>query len=92
MGKLPEAEREIDVALGIAREIGNPPQLWKTYAALGELRRAQGRNEDARAAYTSAGEVIDRVAQRLTDEHRRRTFLWSPHVQAIRAAAAPEPA
>ena len=38
------------------------------------------------AAFTSAAGVIDRVADGLTDEYRRRTFLWSPHVQAIRAA------
>ncbi len=41
-GKLAEAEKELATALEIAQQIGNPPQLWKTHAALGDLRKAQG--------------------------------------------------
>ncbi len=35
-GKLAEAEREISTALELAKEIGNPPQLWKTHQAFGQ--------------------------------------------------------
>ncbi|MDO8615818.1 MAG: adenylate/guanylate cyclase domain-containing protein [Dehalococcoidia bacterium] len=86
-GKLDEAETEIDVALGIAKEIGNPPQLWKTYLALGDLRRAQKRPRLARKAYRAALAVIEGVAAGLTDESLRQTFLGSAHVQAVRRAA-----
>ncbi|HEV8574692.1 MAG TPA: tetratricopeptide repeat protein, partial [Dehalococcoidia bacterium] len=85
-GKLDEAEGEIEMALGIAREIGNPPQLWKTCVALGDLRKAQDRADEARDAYKQALEVIDGVARALDDEALRETFLSSPHVQGIRAA------
>jgi tetratricopeptide (TPR) repeat protein len=85
--KLPEAEKELATALEIAQQIGNPPQLWKTYAALRDLRRAQGRLDDARQAYRDALAVIERVAAGLSDESLREPFLSSEHVQGIRRAA-----
>jgi len=86
-GKLTEAERELAAALEIAQRVGNPPQLWKTQAALGDLRQAQGKADDARQAYRDALAVIERVAAGLSDESLRETFLSSDHVQNIRRAA-----
>jgi len=83
--KLSEAEKELAAALEIANEIGNPPQLWKTHAAIGDLRQAQGKSDDAHQAYRDALSVIDGVAAGLEDESLRETFLSSEHVQAIRA-------
>jgi tetratricopeptide (TPR) repeat protein len=83
-GKPAEAEPQIGRALEVARQIGNPPQLWKTYVALGDLRLAQGRPQDAREAYRCALAIIDRVAAALTDASLRATFLTSAHVQQIR--------
>jgi tetratricopeptide (TPR) repeat protein len=88
--KLAEAEKELAIALEIAQEIGNPPQLWKTHAALGDLRKAQGRADDARQAYRDALAVIEGVADRLSDESLRETFLNSDHVRGIRRAAEAE--
>jgi tetratricopeptide (TPR) repeat protein len=86
-GKHAEAEPEIEMALAIAKEIGNPPQLWKTYVALGDLRKAQAREDELRDAYSEAVEVIDGVASSLEDDSLREIFLSSPHVQGIREAA-----
>ena len=86
-GKLVEADRELTTALEVAREIGNPPQVWKTHVALGDLREAQGRAAEARRAYRDALAVIDGVAARLSDESLRETFLSSDHVRDIRRAA-----
>jgi tetratricopeptide (TPR) repeat protein len=90
-GKLSQAEDEMAAALPLAVEIGNPPQLWRTHAALGELRKAQHRPDDARYAYEDALRVIESVAAGLTDAQLRDTFLRSKHVQDIkvRADAAP---
>ncbi len=82
--QLGEAEQEIATALTIAQEIGNPPQLWKTLVALGDLRQAQGRAAEAQHAYRDALAVIDNVAAGLTDASLRDTFLNSSHVQHIR--------
>jgi tetratricopeptide (TPR) repeat protein len=92
MGDLAAAEGELLAALEIAKEIGNPPQLWKTYAALGDLREKQDRAEDARAAYRDALSVIENVAAALTDESLRETFITSDAVECVRqAAVAPGP-
>jgi tetratricopeptide (TPR) repeat protein/DNA-binding XRE family transcriptional regulator len=82
--RLAEAEQELDTALRIAQQVGNPCQLWSTYAARGDLRRAQGRAQDARTAYHAALAIIDSVAASLTDASLRETFLTSAHVQHIR--------
>src|SRR5207302_9332675 len=83
-GSLAEAEQELDTALQIAQQVGNPCQLWSTYAACGDLRRAQGKAQDAHEAYQAALAIIDRVAAALTDASLRETFLTSAHVQHIR--------
>ncbi|HEY3080215.1 MAG TPA: AAA family ATPase [Chloroflexota bacterium] len=81
-----EAEPELTRALDVARQVGNPLQLWKTLAALGDLRRAQGRADEAGRAYRGALAVVEGVAAGLTDE-RRGVFLDSPHVHGIRRQA-----
>ena len=86
-GKLEEAERELASALEVARETGNPPQLWKTHAAFGDLRQAQGNPDAARIAHQEALSVIESVAAGLDDEALRETFLNSSNVQNIRRAA-----
>src|SRR5207237_10806008 len=49
-GQGEQAEAALSRALAITREIGNPPQLWKTYQALGALYESQADLERARAA------------------------------------------
>ncbi len=83
-GRLAEAEAVLHKAHTLARELGNPPQLWKTYQALAELYERQGAAEQARSAYASAIEVIDEVASRLQDQEIKRVFLSARPVQEIR--------
>ena len=85
-GKLDLAEGELTAALALAQEVANPPQLWKTHAARGDLLMSQGLADDARQAYLAAFSVIDQVAGGLS-EGLRETFLGSEHVQGIRRAA-----
>ena len=86
-GRLAEAEAEIVAALETAQEVGNPPQLWRTLAALGELRTTQGRLDDAREAYREALAVIEGIGAGLSDTRLRQTFLDSDHVRGIRRRA-----
>jgi hypothetical protein len=63
-----EADAELSSAIETARQLGNPPQLWKTLVAVGDLRRAQARPADARHAYHEAVQIIRGVAAHLPDE------------------------
>src|SRR5262245_25832682 len=78
-----QAQAALSRALTMAQEIGNPPQLWKTYQALGALYESQADLERAQAAYQSAIDVIDGVAERLQDQELQRTFLAARPVRAI---------
>jgi tetratricopeptide (TPR) repeat protein len=82
-GEFMEAEKEFSKALAIAQEIGNPPQLWKTYIALGDLQHDLKKKDKALQAYHNAVLVIDKVAKELNDQMLKATFLNSEHVQSI---------
>jgi class 3 adenylate cyclase/tetratricopeptide (TPR) repeat protein len=87
-GRLAEAETELEEALRVAREVGNPAQLWKTLAAQARLRQAQARPEDAAIASQEVLAIVESVAAGLDDPALRDTFLASPQVSALREAAA----
>jgi tetratricopeptide (TPR) repeat protein len=82
-GQGEQAEEALARALTIAREIGNPPQLWKTYQAMGALYEWQADLGRAQAAYQSAIDVIDGVGERLQDQELKRIFLAARPVQEI---------
>jgi len=78
-----QAAEALSRALRLAQEIGNPPQLWKTFAALGALYEWQRDTRQARTAYRSAWEVINGVAEGLRDHDLKRTFLGAQPIQQI---------
>ena len=86
-GKLEEANQELSIALEVAKRVGNPPQLWKTYAVMGDLRQKQERPNDACRAYGDALAVIEEVAAGLKDKMLRDMFMRSYHVQEMRQKA-----
>ena len=86
-GRLVAAAPQIAVALEVAQRVGNPPQLWETHAALGDLRQAQDRSDEARREYDTAVRIIEEMAAGLSDPSLRDTFLGSAHVQEIRGKA-----
>ena len=85
--RLEEAQQELSIALEVAQRIGNPPQLWKTYAVLGDLRQAQGQTDETYKAYGDALSIIEKVAKNLSNESLKDTFISSVLVQAIRQKA-----
>jgi class 3 adenylate cyclase/tetratricopeptide (TPR) repeat protein len=89
-GKLEEANQELSIAIEIAKRVGNPPQLWKTYAVMGVLRQTQERPNDACQAYGDALAVIEEVAAGLKNKTLRDKFMRSNHVQEMRQKAQKE--
>jgi class 3 adenylate cyclase/tetratricopeptide (TPR) repeat protein len=86
-GETTAAHAEIDAALAMAREVGNPAQLWTTLAAAAEIRAANGDDAGADAARAERAALIARVAGDL-DPALAATFLASP---LARGEVAPAP-
>ena len=82
--KTQQAQAALEHALGIATQIGNPPQLWKTYQALGQLHEHKREYGLARTAYRNALRVIEEVAEQLQDLLLKHTFLAARPVEEIR--------
>jgi len=83
-----EAEVELEEALHVAREDGNPVQLWKTLAALGRLWEDQGRRGEAGGAYAEAVAIVEGIAAHLADPTPRATLLNSQRLAELRQAVA----
>ncbi len=62
-----DAEQALRRALAVAEQIGNPPQLWMTHAALAHLARERGQPDAARIAAAAGRTVIDGVLAGLAD-------------------------
>jgi class 3 adenylate cyclase/DNA-binding winged helix-turn-helix (wHTH) protein/tetratricopeptide (TPR) repeat protein len=56
-----EARQWLQQALELAQTVGNPPQLWQTYSALGRLHDETAQPEMARWAYRNAHEIRGRI-------------------------------
>ena len=83
-GVLAGAESDLDAALAVALEAENPPQIWKTYAAFGDLRRAQDRPVEASDAAGEGLSVVEATAAELEDDALRAALLASPPVERMR--------
>ena len=87
-GRVEEAGQALRRALEVGRDLGNPPQLWRTHQALGALHEARGEPDRAHAAYRDALDVIQGVGARLQDSERRRILLDAPPVRLMEEGAA----
>jgi len=67
----------------VAQVIGNPTEVWKAHAAFGDLRDAEGKREEARAAYTAAGQIIDGVHARLTKPELKTALRRAAFAQRL---------
>ena len=76
-----KAEAALRQALGFAEAIANPPQLWKTHAALARFHAARGQTDAARDARARARALVDRVRATLVHPDLRRS-LRDPILEA----------
>jgi tetratricopeptide (TPR) repeat protein len=77
------AEVWLRQALLLARAVGNPPQLWKTYVAIGHLFREMKQPTRAQEFYQGARDVIYRTKVTLRNSELRTSLEQSPLTQAI---------
>jgi class 3 adenylate cyclase/tetratricopeptide (TPR) repeat protein len=84
-----DAERALHRALEIAQVIGNPPQLWKTYAALGRLHAEARRPDQAAVAYRAAREIVEGVEAKLLNPELRVSLERAPLIRQICELSAP---
>jgi tetratricopeptide (TPR) repeat protein len=83
-GKNAEAERQVDLALSAARDVGNPAQLWKTFGTRAQILSAEGRTIEAAAAYREALSAIEALAGSMPDPAMVETLRSAPQVTELR--------
>lgn len=86
-GKLDEAQSELQQALKLAEQLGNPSQLWKTCQALGNLFFKQGNTDQASTEYLNALKIVQSIAEELTDPELKEGFLQSEPIREVFAQA-----
>jgi tetratricopeptide (TPR) repeat protein len=69
-----DAETALRHALAFAEAIGNPPQLWKTHAAIARFHALRGSRDAADGARARARDVVERVRSALVDPALRRSL------------------
>lgn len=78
-----EAGHWLRQALALARDVGNPPQLWKAHLALRRLHTETGRQQQVQQSYQTACQVIDRVKTNLQNPELRTRLKRSPLIQHV---------
>jgi class 3 adenylate cyclase/tetratricopeptide (TPR) repeat protein len=86
-GKYDDAEAELDQTLERAQHFGNPTQLWRTQQALGNLYARMDREADALDQYRAARDVVQGVADGLTDPELKEGFLNAGPIREVFAQA-----
>jgi tetratricopeptide (TPR) repeat protein len=80
-----DAEHALGQARAIAQSIGNPTQLWRTYAALARFHAARGDEDATRLAAADGASVVDAVLAGLRDETLRASLERLALVRELRA-------
>jgi tetratricopeptide (TPR) repeat protein len=85
-----EAEDALGRARALAESIGQPRQTWMSHLALGRLDAAQGRRENALAAYRAAWSIIAGLRERTHDAALRAGLDSLPLIREVEDLARPE--
>lgn len=84
-GRTGDARAELELALSLARELGQPTLTWQAAHLLGRSLAAGGDLEASHAMLALAAETIDAVTARAPEREMARAFGEWPRVQAVRA-------
>ena len=78
-----EAEDKLRQALTIAKAIGNPTQLWKTYLTMGRLHTKAKRQQMAEQAFGAAREIVNKIIASLQEPELRTSLKSYPLIRQI---------
>jgi class 3 adenylate cyclase/tetratricopeptide (TPR) repeat protein len=84
-----EADAALRRALAIAEAIEQPRQTWMSHLALGRLRAAQGRRDDARESYRAAWSILAALRERTRDPALRAGVASIPLAREVEDLARP---
>jgi tetratricopeptide (TPR) repeat protein len=86
-GQIEEAEVELHRVITLAQKLGNPTELWKTHQALGAMLLSQSKGEEAGAEFHAALEVVQGIAEGLTDAALKEGYLQSHPIKELASQA-----
>jgi tetratricopeptide (TPR) repeat protein len=81
-----DTQRAIDhlhQAQTLAEKIGLPGELWQIQSRIGELYEQRGETEEAREAFSRAGQTLRMLAGNIGNEELREGFLAAPQVRRV---------
>ena len=90
-GQTGEALARLQEASTLAEDIGLPGELWQIWAAIGELHKQRGAPEVARAAFSRAASIVERLAAAIEDEVLKEGLVSAPQLQRVLATSARKP-
>jgi len=82
-----EAQEALGRALAIAEHIRHPRQEWLSRQALGRLRVAEGRRDDARQCYQAAWKIVTALRDRTRDPALRAGLTSAPPIRELQDLA-----
>jgi tetratricopeptide (TPR) repeat protein len=87
-GQTKEALGRLQEARTLAEEIGLPGELWRLWAALGELHEQRGETEEAHCAFSRAARIAERLAEEIEDDALKEGFLSAPQPRRVMETSA----
>jgi tetratricopeptide (TPR) repeat protein len=83
MGKFDEVLTYIDKGMKISEEMGYLPMLWCLHATKAQALEALGNSDEAKNEYKVSAEIIKGLADNITDEGFRQSFMSNPLITMI---------
>jgi hypothetical protein len=78
-----EAQDALGRAVEIAESIRNPRQQWLSWLALGRLRAAEGRRDDARHSFRAAWKLVTSLRSRTSDPGLHAGLESAPSIREL---------
>ena len=83
LGDYDAATISLNEAISILKVVGNPRQLWEAHASLASAFSKLGRPSEEREQWGASAEVIQKVANGLSDRQLRAGFLGADPIREI---------